>query len=365
MAPGVLALLGSGETAPGMTRVHRALLARHPDVRALTLDTPYAFQENVPQMTEKLVSYFQRSLHVTLAPVHFGRYDETTELERAVVKERVRAATYLFAGPGSPSYALAQWRPLGLADDFARALRSGATLCFSSAAAATLGSWAAPIYEIYKVGAEPHWLDGLDLTAALGLECVVIPHWNNHEGATYDTSRCYLGERRLALLEAQLPTTTSILGVDEHTALILDLDADTLTVTGRGQGHWRRHGTVTTLDNGTTTPLRLLRTGELTTRASTVTPLVDDDSDTSLGERAALGGADGLEALARLVQLAQGATPSALSAQQLVPPLLALRERARREGLYAFADELRDLLISAGVEIRDEPGGTTWTLRPG
>ncbi len=367
VAPGVLALLGSGETAPGMTKVHRALLARHANVRALTLDTPYAFQENVPQMTAKLVDYFQRSLHVTLAPVHFGRYEESTELERAVVKQRVRDATYLFAGPGSPSYALAQWRPLGLAEDFASALHAGATLCFSSAAAATLGSHAAPIYEIYKVGTEPHWLDGLDLTATLGLTCVVIPHWDNREGATYDTSRCYLGERRLSLLEAQLPDATSILGVDEHTALILDLDADTLTVTGRGQGHWRHHGHLTTLENASTTPLDLLRSGaSVPTRAATatVTVLVDPDPVARLGEQAARGGTEGLEALAQLVQLARSATSGTLDAQLLVPPLLALRDRARRDGLYAVADELRDLLIGADVEIRDEPGGTTWAARP-
>ena len=363
MAPGVVALLGSGETAPGMTKVHRALLARHITVDAITLDTPYAFQENVPQMTEKLVGYFHRSLHTAVTPLHFARYDETTELERAIVKERVRDATYLFAGPGSPSYALAQWRPLGLVDDFAVALHRGATLCFSSAAVATLGSHAAPIYEIYKVGAEPHWLEGLDLTTTLGLECAVIPHWDNHEGTTYDTSRCYLGERRLALLEAQLPSSTSILGVDEHTALIINLDADTLTVVGRGRGHWSRHGQVTELGNGTTTPLNHLRAASRVPVPFTAPLLVDTETDTNLGERAARGGADGLAALARLVKIAEGASTTGLDAEKLVPQLLALRERARGNGLYEYADDLRNLLVDAGVEVRDGTDGTTWTLR--
>jgi hypothetical protein len=56
MSQGVLALLGSGETAPGMTKVHRQLLKRLGDVRAVNLDTAYGFQENVPQMTEKLLN---------------------------------------------------------------------------------------------------------------------------------------------------------------------------------------------------------------------------------------------------------------------------------------------------------------------
>ena len=102
------------------------------------------------------------------------------------------------------------------------------------------------------------------------------------------------------------------------------------------------------------------------TRAATatVTVLVDPDPVARLGEQAARGGTEGLEALAQLVQLARSATSGTLDAQLLVPPLLALRDRARRDGLYAVADELRDLLIGADVEIRDEPGGTTWAARP-
>jgi len=33
---------------------------------------------------------------------------------------------------------------------------------------------------------------------------------------------CYLGERRLQVLEAELPPDVFILGVDGHTALVLD-----------------------------------------------------------------------------------------------------------------------------------------------
>ena len=82
-----------------------------------------------------------------------------------------------------------------------------------------------------------------------------------------------------------------------------------------------------------------------------------------LGERVVRGGADGLAALAHLLTLAEGGSPAGLDAHQFVPALLALRERARRDGLYAFADDLRDLLVNAGVEVHDEPAGPTWTMR--
>ena len=50
-SPRVLAIMGSGETAPTMARVHRSLLARMgpPPVPAAMLDTPYGFQENADE----------------------------------------------------------------------------------------------------------------------------------------------------------------------------------------------------------------------------------------------------------------------------------------------------------------------------
>ena len=51
--PRVLAIMGSGETAPTMARVHRELFRRlgpGPTPSAL-LDTPYGFQENADEIT--------------------------------------------------------------------------------------------------------------------------------------------------------------------------------------------------------------------------------------------------------------------------------------------------------------------------
>jgi hypothetical protein len=46
----------------------------------------------------------------------------------------------------------------------------------------------------------------------------LIPHYDIAEGGTHDTRYCYMDERRLPTLEAQLADNTAILGVDEHTA---------------------------------------------------------------------------------------------------------------------------------------------------
>lgn len=370
MKRGVLALLGSGETAPGMTKVHRALLERLEHPRLVNLDTAYGFQENVPQMTEKLVNYFETSLHVDLEPVSFTSYDASSPLERTIVKQRVREATYVFAGPGSPSYALAQWLPLELTGDLEAVLAAGGTLCFSSAAVATLGAFSPPIYEIYKVGLAPYWNDGLDLMAAVGLNCVVIPHFDNNEGGNYDTSRCYLGERRLSLLEERLPEGVATLGVDEHTALIFDLANDTVEVQGRSRGHWRLGDSTRVLENATITPLSELRDDldghVLAARVAVDAPLavtttIDDPA--RLAQQVLDGGPDALEALAQLVRRSETGGDGHIDPTLLVEGVLKARRDARASGAYALADELRDVLVHAGIDVQDAPGGSTWSIR--
>ena len=243
MTLGVLALLGSGEIAPSMTKVHRQLLKRVDTVRAVSLDTAYGFQANVPQMTEKIVDYFATSLRIAITPLHFTVFEGSSEVERAAFRQDVRAANYVFAGPGSPSYALHQWAPLGLAEDLRGTLQAGGVLCFASAAALTLGyADGARSTRSTRSGTTAHWLHGLDVLAMVGIRGAIIPHYDNAEGGNYDTRFCYLGEERLVELERQLPDETGILGVDEHTAGIIDLEQKTLTVMGKGGVYWRRNG---------------------------------------------------------------------------------------------------------------------------
>ena len=47
--PHILAVMGSGETAPTMVTTHRMLASKlQKPARAVLLDTPYGFQENAP-----------------------------------------------------------------------------------------------------------------------------------------------------------------------------------------------------------------------------------------------------------------------------------------------------------------------------
>src|SRR5438309_571210 len=78
-----------------------------------------------------------------------------------------------------------------------------------------------------------------------------IPHYNTAEGGTHDTRYCYMGERRLRMLEEMLPDDVSVLGVDEHTACIFDLDAGEMAIRGRGAVTWRHRGASRRVESGT------------------------------------------------------------------------------------------------------------------
>ena len=249
--PRILTIMGSGETTPTMSRVHRAVLDRLGErpVPAVILDTPYGFQENAADISARTVEYFAATVGApfTVASFLSANADALTR-ETALV--RIREARLVFTGPGSPSYALRQWAGSDIPRLLADKLSRGGAVTMASAAALTLGRFTIPVYEIYKVGEEPRWLEGLDLLTPLGLPVAVVPHYDNAEGGNHDTRYCYLGERRLRMLEAELPADVFILGVDGHTALVLDLDAGSGTVLGLGTVTVRKDGRSTVFAAG-------------------------------------------------------------------------------------------------------------------
>ena len=363
MAKGKLVLLGSGETAPGMTKVHRELLSGLGEVRAVNLDSPYGFQLNVPQMTQKLVDYFKVSLQTDLKPLSFTNYEKSSGVERELFRQSVREANYVFAGPGSPSYALAQWKGLDLQEDLLHVLDNGGVVCFSSAAALTLGAFTAPIYEIYKAGAKPYWLEGLNLMGLLGIDCAIIPHFNNAEGQDYDTSCCYLGVERLELLDDALASEVAILGIDEHTAFILELETKKIHVIGKGEAFWRNEevnqrvesvflGSHEKLFNQKKVPKKPIQQNK---ESDVATPL-------ELGKLVEEGGDQSQIALARLVTLAGDSIEQIIGSNLLIELILQKRRELKDSGNYELADQLREVLLQAQITIEDTPSGSIWKL---
>jgi cyanophycinase-like exopeptidase len=351
----ILAIMGSGETSPTMVGVHKELVARlgRPQPVAVVLDTPYAFQENAPQVSAKARAYFARSVGLTVSVASAA--DSAAEATQSVSTRAgrgpsggaearaIRTADWLFAGPGSPSYALARWRASGAAEALRDRVAAGTGITvLASAAAATAGLVAVPVYEIYKVGVDPHWLPGLDLMGLLGLPVAVIPHFDNAEGGTHDTRYCYLGERRLALMERELPGDAAVLGVDEHTAAIFDLAAQTLTVAGRGGVTIRRQGSAMVLPASTVIPLARLR--------ALVTGQVRFPGAGPTGAAALPADQEG--AAKRAVSLSAGPPGPALAGA--VPlPLPELTRECERRFEQAAASRDAEEMVSAVLDLED------------
>jgi len=410
--PRFLTIMGSGETAPTMVKVHRRLMeavgATGPG-DAVLLDTPYGFQENADDISAKAVDYFRASVG---HPIQVATW--RTAEDDAVARERALAAVadarYVFAGPGSPTYALRQWAGTPMPGLLQDKVRRGGAVTFASAAALTLGAVTVPVYEIYKVGAAPAWVDGLDLLSELGLHVAVVPHFDNAEGGGHDTRFCYLGERRLSALERDLPDGAWVLGVDEHTALVLDLDAGTASVEGNGGVTVRRDGGSSRIEAGTTLDIDELRPGAGTSVAPSPAPAAapppaatDAVGLSATADRlrqafdAAVAGRDPDAAVAAVLELEQAlidwaadtlqsderdraraelrrmvvrlgelAAVGARDPRDVVAPyveaVLAARVEARGAKQYELADRLRDALVATGIEVRDAPDGTAWHL---
>ncbi len=262
--PRILTIMGSGETAPTMVSTHRKLtsLLSKP-VKAVLLDTPYGFQENAPELATRAVEYFHTSVNIDITVAGLVRLHDTHIAADPVLVERglraVSDADYLFAGPGSPTYALRQWSGSTVAQSIINKLQNGGIVTFASAAALTLGKVTVPVYEVYKVGQDVQRLDGLDVMSAIGINAAVIPHYDNAEGGNHDTRFCYLGETRLRMFEKMLDDDTFVLGIDEHTGLIIDIDAETATVVGNGTVTLRLREDSFIYESGSTLPLTLLQ----------------------------------------------------------------------------------------------------------
>ena len=364
MAKGKLVLLGSGETAPGMTKVHRELLSGLGEVRAVNLDTPYGFQLNVPQMTQKLVDYFKVSLQTDLKPLSFTNYEKSSGVERELFRQSVREANYVFAGPGSPSYALAQWKGLDLQEDLLHVLDNGGVVCFSSAAALTLGAFTAPIYEIYKAGAEPYWLEGLNLMGLLGINCAVIPHFNNAEGKDYDTSCCYLGKDRLAMLKGMLPVNVNFLGIDEHTALMIDMEKHEINVHGKGKSYWSTTDEAMSFVTVEKNDLSRIQIHEIQPRKNLKT--LENTrflSPLELAKEIESNGEEKTKSLSDLVQRAISADLLKDKHDNIINKIIILRQNHKSKGSYDFSDEIRNLLNDLNIEVIDNKENSSWKIK--
>lgn len=361
-----MVLFGSGETLPSGRKVFEQILRRLPPrPRLALLDTPAGFELNAEQvigrvgefLTERLQNY-QPQVEIVRA----RRRGTPLSPDSPEAAAQLLQADLIFMGPGSPTYAVRQ-----LQDSLAwHALRArhrlGAPLALASAAVAAVGALALPVYEIYKVGEDLHWKAGLNLLGDYGLPLIFIPHWNNTDGgAELDTRRCFMGESRFSELIDFVPQAATILGIDEKTALILDLASGEARIEGLGG--------VTLIHAGVTDrpppPASTPSLAALAERRSSHIHIY------AAGERfplSACGDWDGAptppELPPEIWQAALAAQAQSKAQADTPPEVLALaeaRQAARSVKDWAEADRLRAALDALGWVVEDGKDG--WQVR--
>ena len=241
-------------------------------------------------------------------------------------------------GPGSPSYTVRQLR-----DSYAwHALRArqrlGGAICFSSATTVASGRYTLPVYEIYKVGQDLHWIEGLAFFSDFGLRLSVIPHWNNNDGGEeLDTSHCYMGQPRFDELMALLPRGITVLGIDENTGVVIEPATGECELVGQGGATVLSSEGEQVFGSGGRFSASALGDWRLP-------PTPQDGIPGEIWERACAA----RDAAERTVE---EPTPQ---------PVLALseqRQAARAARDWAQADALRDEIAALGWQVHDTPEG--------
>jgi hypothetical protein len=335
--PGPVVLFGSGETAGVGREALRWLHARGPALRSVVvLDTPAGFEPNGDAVARRWTDFIARQPEAKDADtlqLPVSKRGTVHSPDDPTVAHPILAADLIALGAGSPTYTVRQLRESVAWENVRAAHQAGATLFLASASAIAAGTFALPVYEIYKAGEELHWVEGLGLLEPYGLSLAVVTHWDNADGgAELDTSRCFMGEARFESLRALLPVDAVVLGIDEHTALALDPAAGAFVVLGLGGVTVLRGSTTLRHSSGSAFPLAALgRHVRVPLNATGIAP----------------------EAARAVVvaRAARDAPPSEIAA------LIASRERARHAHEWERADGLRQEIEERGWAIDDEPAG--------
>jgi hypothetical protein len=246
--PGPVVFFGSGETSPSGQRIFDHFFNRYlsgiedagptPPPGIAVLETPAGFELNSPQVAGRVAEFLEHHLQnydprVSVIPAR--KRGTAFSPDSFEVVDPLLYSDMIFLGPGSPSYAVRQLRGSLAWHVLVARHRLGGALALASAATVAFSAFALPVYEIYKVGEDPHWIEGLDFFGPYGLSLVMVPHWNNNDGGDeLDTSRCFMGRARFDRLRTLLPPGVTVVGIDENTGLSLDLAAGTCRVIGRG-----------------------------------------------------------------------------------------------------------------------------------
>ncbi len=337
--PGPIALFGSGETAPSGQKIFEFLFKKLPVLPIVSiLETPAGFELNSEKVAGNVAVFIQDHLQnykprTKLIPARKKGTDFSPDSPDITLP--ILESDLIFMGPGSPTYAVRQLEKTLAWEYIIARHRLGASLALSSATTIAVSSFVLPVYEIYKVGQDIHWQSGLDLFSPFQLSLVFIPHWNNTDGGVdLDTSRCFMGRYRFEVLIDLLPSDQVVIGIDEHTGLIIDFQDACTHVIGSGNVTILSEGSERIFPSGSTVNLSELGNYKLPDPRTGISP---DSWNTAL-------------------EIKREAIERKIPPKELLG-LAEKREQARKEKDWEAADDLRLRIEEKGWTIQDSADG--------
>lgn len=372
-SPGPIILFGSGETSASGQKVFHRLLSNIQDTPKISLlETPAGFEINSSAVIGRVANFINHNLQnfrpETLVIPARKRGTKFSPDDPDITRPLLDADV-IFLGPGSPSYAVRQLRD-SLAWYYLIARHQlGTAVVLASAATIAAGAYALPIYEIYKVGEDLHWRKGLDLFSRYGMPLVFIPHWNNNDGGTeLDTSRCFMGEQRFSKLMHILPEGLTVIGIDEHTAMLINIEEKCCEImgvggvtiihpnhkpTGRTSSHYNQDDNLSRIAEKRNAHFHYYRSGE-------VFPLEDWFPFRNPAPGFGVPGEVWKEVLGTLDK--SDVDGEGFKVPEEIQSLVALRESARKNRDWAKADDIRQKLEKIGWRVNDTTEGPEVTI---
>lgn len=338
--PGKIVLMGSGETSINGGRLFEAVTREIvPPLQISILETPAGYELNSEMVARRVGDYLSVRLQnqkPTIQIIPARKKGTAFSPDSDEIIAPIMASNLIFMGAGSPSYAVRQLKDSKAYAVIQAAHRQGAVLALASAATIAFSEVAMPVYEIYKVGEDVHWKPGLGFFAAFGLKLVIIPHWNNNDGGDeLDTSRCFMGKVRFDQLSSLLEEDVTILGLDEHTGLVMDMTAGSASVMGKDEVHIIRQRKQQDFRDGEQFPLSQLGGFHLPTDLAADVPQ---------------------EVWTAVADARQTAVEKPIIPKDVLD-LVALRQEARVGREWKRSDELRQEIIALGWQVNDTPNG--------
>jgi cyanophycinase-like exopeptidase len=309
-------------------------------IHVAIMETPAGFELNSALVAENVGDFLKTKLinfspDVSIIPARNRDWPFSTNNPEILAP--MLDANYLFLGAGSPTYLASHLKDsLSLRYLIGRH-RKGATLCLASASAMAAGSKVVPVYEIFKAGHDLHWMEGLDLFGAFGLDLAIVSHWDNNEGGAHlDTSHCFMGKSRMDSLMRLLDDKTRVLGIDEHTGVVFDFDTEMCHVMGKGKATVLSSEVTEVYETGAEFPMQIL--GPYHLPSSQVREY-------------------GSPVVAAREERSMYILPS-----QGVLTMLQQREMSRQARNWSEADEIRKQVFDMGFDIHDTPEGPKVTV---